>query len=313
MNTIIGLVALLFAVFFLYRRLRTLSLSDVAAYLGALAPAQMALVVLATAFSYLILTGYDRLSLRFLGRSIPYPSVAFAAFTSYAISKNLGISWLTGGSLRYRFYSRRGLTLVEVSKLVLFNTTTFLCGFFFWGGLSLLFFPLKEEKLSLLKGPLLPAVGVALWAALLFYLLICSRPHRTFRFRGRLWYLPPLSIAVSQVALGAIDVFMTLVVLYLLLPAGTVPLPTFLSAYFITEVVAILTHAPGGIGVFESTMLALLGEQISTSILFSALLLYRLIYFLVPLVLGMILLGIDEVRYRPRSLEPILHQKTGNR
>ncbi|MBI3804261.1 MAG: UPF0104 family protein [Nitrospirae bacterium] len=312
-NTIIGLVALLFALFFLYRQLRTLSISDGLAYLHALSPVQIVLALLATALSYLILTGYDRLSLRFLEKSLPYPKVAFAAFVSYAISKNLGISWLTGGSLRYRFYSRWGMTLVEISKLVLFNTTTFLCGFFFWGGLALLFFPPRTEIISFLRGPLLPAFGIALWAVLLLYLLICSQPHKTIRFRNHVWHLPPLSIALSQVVLGAVDVLATLGVLYLLLPSRTVSFLTLLTAYFIGEVVAILTHAPGGIGVFESTLLAVLGQEIAASALFPALLLYRLVYFFVPLVLGMILLGIDEVRDRPGSIDILLHRKTENR
>ncbi|MDC4224269.1 MAG: LPXTG cell wall anchor domain-containing protein [Candidatus Manganitrophus sp.] len=109
-NTIIGLVALLAAGFFLYRRFQTINLAEVADYLRSLEGMRLLTIVgFWTAISYLVLTGYDWLALRFLKKRISYPRVALASFVGYSISKNLGISWLTGGSMRYRFYSRCGM------------------------------------------------------------------------------------------------------------------------------------------------------------------------------------------------------------
>ncbi|MDC4224268.1 MAG: hypothetical protein MPW15_08580 [Candidatus Manganitrophus sp.] len=113
--------------------------------------------------------------------------------------------------------------------------------------------------------------------------------------------------------LGAIDVFVTLWILYLILPPGAVSIGAFLAAYFMAEVVAILTHAPGGIGVFESRMLMLLDGRLSEAVLLSSLLLYRVIYFFIPLAIGIALLTVDEIRYRPQSLDAVLRQKTENR
>lgn len=102
-------------------------------------------------------------------------------------------------------------------------------------------------------------------------------------------------------------------VLYWILPPGAVSIGTFIGAYFIVEVVAILTHAPGGIGVFESSMLVLLDGRLSEAALLSSLLLYRVIYFLIPMVIGIALLAIDEIRSRPQSLDAVLRQKAENR
>lgn len=312
-NTLIGLAALLAAGFFLFKRVQALNRAEVADYLRSLEGMRLAIIVLWTMISYLILTVYDLLSLRFLKKRIPYRQVALAAFVGYSISKNLGISWLTGGSMRYRFYSRWGLALKDVSKLVLFNTTTFLCGFFFWGGFSFFFSPFKEELTAGVPSEMRPWIGVLLWGLLLLYFGVCSRSRKTFTFWGRTWHLPSLSIALSQWLLGTADVFVTLWILFLILPPAAVSLGAFLAAYFMAEVVAILTHAPGGIGVFESTLLMLLDGRLSEAVLLSSLLLYRVIYFLIPLVLGIALLAVDEVRYRPgKSLEAMLHQKTGN-
>jgi len=313
-NTLIGLAALVAAGFFLYRRFRTLDLAEVAQFLRAIEPMRLVVIALWTVISYSILTGYDLLALRFLRKRIPYPQVALASFVGSSISKNLGISWLTGGSMRYRFYSRRGLTLKDVSKLVLFNTSTFLCGFFFWGGFSFFFFSVNQTLPAGLPNPMRPWIGVLLWGLLLLYFLICSQSRKTFTFWGRTWHLPPLSIALGQWLLGTVDVFVTLWILFLILPPGAVSLGTFLRAYFIGEVVAILTHAPGGVGVFESTLSILLSGRLPAAALLSSLLLYRLIYFLIPLIIGLVLLSIDEVHYRPgRSPEAVLHQKIGNR
>lgn len=311
-NTIIGLIALLVAIVFLSRRLREIEFSELAAHLKSIGGVRLSLVLLGTVLGYWILTCYDWLALRFLGKGIAYSRVVFAAFVGYSISKNLGLSWLTGGSLRYRFYSRFGMTLVDVSKLLLFNTSIFLLGFFFWGGFSFLFFPGAAEG-TFLPERLFPMLGLLFWLLPFLYLFICHR-CREIRFRGRRWPLPPLSIGLFQIFLGTVDVFVTLSILYLILPPGAVSLGTFIAAYFMAQVVAITTHVPGGLGVFESIMLVLLGGRLSEAALLSSLLLYRVIYFLIPMVIGIALLAIDEIRDRPgRSLGAILHQKSGKR
>jgi len=128
-NTAITFSALMVAVTLLSYRLRAIRLEELTEHLRTLKGSRVLLIFFSTGISYLILTGFDWAALRYLRKTIPYRQVAQAAFVGYSLSKNLGISWLTGGSLRYRFYSRCGIGLKDVTKLILFNTATFLCRF----------------------------------------------------------------------------------------------------------------------------------------------------------------------------------------
>lgn len=302
-NTAISFAVMVIAVTLLYHRLRNVSMEALVGHLRALEKTKIFLVLMSTVLSYLVLTGYDWLALRFLKKKISYSRAALASFIGYSLSKNLGISWLTGGSLRYRFYSRWGLGLGEVTKLVLFNTSTFLLGFFLWGGLAFSFFPLVQSDLtSFLPRPALRAIGISLILLPLSYLLLCFSRRKVISFRGRRWTLPPPSIALLQLMFGMLDVFFTLWPLYLLLPAGALKLTSFFGIYFTGQLISILTHSPGGLGVFETVMFEMMKGGISEPALLSSLLLYRVVYFLLPLVLGIALLAIDEIRLRKGSI-----------
>src|SRR5262249_14781100 len=81
------------------------------------------------AAAYITLTCYDLFALRTIGRTdVPSRVAAFAAFTSYSIGHNIGATVFTGGAIRFRIYSARGLTIVDVAKLA------FITGLTFWLG-----------------------------------------------------------------------------------------------------------------------------------------------------------------------------------
>lgn len=295
------------AVALLSHRLRAIHPSELIGYLKTLRGSRILLVLLSTGVSYGILTGFDWLALHFLRKPVPYPQIALAAFVSYSLSKNLGISWVTGGSLRFRFYSRYGIGLKEVTKLVLFNTATFLLGFLFWGGLSFAVFPFKNGSASF---PELTVrlIGLGLLALPSLYLTASLLGWKTLSFRRRKWSIPPFKIAILQLVLGILDVFFTIWILYLLLPAGAITLPSFFGIFFTGELLAILSHAPGGIGIFETAMFEMLKDLFSEQLLLSSLLLYRIAYFLLPLAVGVTLLAIDQWKLHRRPIiASILH------
>ena len=314
MNTAIMIAALLFAVVVISRRLHAIRPSELIDYLKTLGGSRILLVFLSTGISYAILTGFDWLALRFLRKPVPYHHVARAAFVGYSLGKNLGISWVTGGSMRYRFYSRYGIGLKEVTKLVLFNTTTFLLGFSFWGGVSFLAFPLKNGPSAYLPELTVRLIGLGLLVLPSLYLTASFLGWESLSFRRRKWRIPPVKIALAQMALGALDVFFTIWVLYLILPPGAIPLHSFFGIFFTGELLAILSHAPGGIGIFETAMFEMLKGLFSEQPLLSSLLLYRIIYFLLPLTLGVTLLAMDEWRLRRRPMIPsMLHPEKKSR
>lgn len=307
-NTAITAVALIVAVGLLSQRLRAIRPQELIDHLDTLPGSRIFLILISTGISYWILTGFDWVALRFLRKPVAYSQAARAAFVGYSLSKNLGISWLTGGSLRYRFYSRCGMGLKEVTKLILFNTTTFLCGFFFWGGLSFTFSSFRNGPGAYLPDLTIRLIGIGLLALPSLYLTASFLGWKTLSFRRRRWSVPPFHMALMQMTLGVLDVFFAIWILYLFLPPGSIAFTSFFGTFFTGQLLAILSHSPGGLGVFETVMFEMLKDLFSEATLLSSLLLYRIVYFLIPLALGITLLAIDELGLRKRpAVASMLH------
>jgi uncharacterized membrane protein YbhN (UPF0104 family) len=100
--------------------------------------------------------------------------------------------------------------------------------------------------------------------------------------------------------MASIDLVLAALVLVVLLPGASLALlPGLLLGYLVAITTGLITHAPGGVGVFEAVMLASLPE-IDRATLFAALLAYRMVYFLIPLAIGMVLFALHEVDLRAR-------------
>ncbi len=258
--------------------------------------------MLATALSYLVTTGYDWLALRYIRQPLPWSKVGFAALLSYAFSNSVGLSVLTSSSLRYRLYSSWGLTAVDIGKIVLFTTLTLWLGILSVGGGVLALNPLQLNAT-----PWLPLDGRLIGLLMLIppaaYLLLGILRRQPLRWRSWTWPMVRWRLAAAQLTVGALDWVMAGVVLYVLLPAPMpVPFGLALGAFLIAQTAGLLSHIPGGLGVFESLMLLLLREQLPTTDLLGALLAYRLIYYLLPLGLAAISLGVYELRHQKERI-----------
>ncbi len=262
---------------------------------------QIGLALGFTALSYLLLTGYDALALKRLGLSIPYRTTALASFTSYSVSFTLGFPLVTGGTVRYWIYSARGVRASEIASL------TVIAGLTFWLGLgailcACLFY--ASESVAVLARTsqlVVQGVGVAVALGTLGYLVWISSGERTIRVRGWNLPLPGLGITLGQMFLGAAEVCAAAAVLYVLLPGGhDIAYPTFLAAYVFACLIGIASHAPGGLGVFEATMLIALSRLPFEPVL-GALLLFRIAYYLLPFILALVLLALHEMIRRIRT------------
>lgn len=254
--------------------------------------------------SYFLLTGYDALALKRLGLSIPYRTTALASYTSYSVSFTLGFPLVTAGTVRYWLYAPRGIRAAEVASL------TVIAGITFWLGMGvvlaglLLYTPETIAGLAHMRGQTVQLVGIGVGLVVLLYLLWVSSAPRSITVRGWRLELPGFGVTLGQMILGAGDVCAAGAVLYVLLPAGNgVAYETFLAAYIFAALIGIASHAPGGLGVFEATMLVALAELPREQVL-GALLLFRLFYYLLPFMLALALLGLYEItrqiRRRPR-------------
>ncbi|HEX8664199.1 MAG TPA: lysylphosphatidylglycerol synthase domain-containing protein [Beijerinckiaceae bacterium] len=254
-----------------------------------------------TALSYLLLTGYDALALRQLGVRIPYRTTALGSFASYAVSFTLGFPLVTGGAVRFRIYAPKGVSPGRVASL------TVIAGLTFWLGMgAVLAFSLIREA-----GPLAvlvyssiktnQAVGLAAAAVVAGYLAWVSVKRRAVRVRGWRLELPGLRLSLAQMLIGAADACAAAGVLYVLLPPGHgIAYETFLGVYVFAVMLGIASHAPGGLGVFEATVLLALSSVPREPVL-GALLLFRLIYYVAPFLLALALLAVHEAVGRMRA------------
>jgi len=251
--------------------------------------------------SYLALTGYDSLALRHLNAHVPYRLTALASFTSYAVSFTLGFPLVTGGAVRYWLYSGAGLSAGKVASL------TVVAGLTFWLGMGLVLasgFLLDADEvgsMSHLADWLNETIGLGLFAILIAYLVWVTRLRRRGKGVFLNFKLPGPMLTLGQTCLGVIDVCAAAGTLYVLLPKGhALGYLAFCALYSFGAMLGIASHSPGGLGVFEATMLKGVGgasEQVLASLL-----LFRVIYYLIPFLLALAFLGANEAVKRWRGL-----------
>jgi phosphatidylglycerol lysyltransferase len=254
------------------------------------------LALLATLVSYLSLTGYDASSLRYVGAPISYRVAAETSFIAYALSNTVGVGVLTGGAVRLRLYGAAGVEAGAISRAIAFNALAFMLGISVVGAAALLW-----GANSVAEALRVPAIALQVGASLILgaatLLIVLCRDGRERRLLGRFTIrMPSASLALQQLAISAIDIAATAAVLWFLLPAGAIEFPTFMGFFAIAIVLGVLSHVPGGLGVFEAVMLVALRDHVPAESLAAALVLYRLIYYVLPLLLALALLVAHEVR-----------------
>lgn len=261
---------------------------------------RLTMAVLLTIASYITLIGYDVLALRVIGRRVGLRTTALASFTSYVFSHNFGFATVTGGVARWRVYRPKGLTLGEVAQVMVMTGVTFWMGVFLILGTAFVFAstPLTVLGMTIGAGRLHGIGAVVLLSLVGYTALLHYRSGRSLRLFGWVVTLPTPRIAGKQFLLATLDHVLAAGVVFALMP--TMPLgdfPLVLTAYLLALLAGLITHAPGGVGVFEVMMVMAL-PQLERSPLLAGLLLYRLVYFLVPLAFGLALFAGHEWRMR---------------
>jgi phosphatidylglycerol lysyltransferase len=286
------IVCLLFtvALWFLHEELKAHHLSDFLASLAALKRSSVAIAVLLTIASYLILISYDGMALKFLGKSIATSTWVPISLASSAISNNFG-TILGGSSIRYRMYSLCGLTATEVMMMSGFISATFWLGIIGLAGITFIFVPLAIPAQLLLPISSTQPIGWVCMAIALTYVAICFSKSRV-AFASR---MPSGPMALSQLTAVAIDLLVAISVLYWLMPQsiaiGFFPL---LAMYLLAIFVGVISQVPGGLGVFELVLLWLIHPEHPEE-LFGSLLAFRAIYYLLPLAIALIGISVHEV------------------
>ena len=300
------------SLFVLARTLTNVNWSDLRAAIAATSAEQIVAASLFTALSYLVLTGYDALALRQLKISVPYRTTSLASFTSYAISFTLGFPLITAGTVRYWIYSRAGVSAGKVASLTVIAGITFWLGMALVIGIALTIQPDEIADVNHLKGWINLLIGLGILVGIMFYLAWVSRGHRRVSLQGLRLELPGLTLTLGQLMLGVIDLCSAAAALYVILPAHHgMDFISFAATYVLACLLGIASHVPGGIGAFEATMLKTVPSP-SAEALLASLLLFRIIYYVVPFVLALALLGANESIRRWNSLRAAMSRPQTN-
>jgi phosphatidylglycerol lysyltransferase len=291
----IGLVLFLAALEVLRVELHAVTWRELSADVWQTSPARLLLALALTVLNYLALTGYDLLAFAYIGKALPPVRIAAVSFLAYAIANNVGFAMLSGASVRYRFYTRWGVTAEELSRIVFSYSVTFWLGLFALGGLSLAVAPIPDIA-GLPARPILVPLGWLLMVVPPAYLVLTlarRAPLNVGRFELP---LPSPAIAFAQIVISAVDWTLAGAVLYVLLPLHAPGFLTFLGIFLVAILLGIVSHVPGAIGVFEGLMVLLLRPYLTSGELLPALVVFRAVYYLMPLLIGLVALVVDEFR-----------------
>jgi phosphatidylglycerol lysyltransferase len=302
-------VAVLCAAFWiLHREISHLQPQEILAQIRSIPPGNLLAALAFTACGYTVLTGYDALAMRYIGRSLSYRHTAQTAFMAFAVAHNVGIAALSGGSVRYRMYSLLGLSGTEIARVILFCSVTFGLGACLLLGLAVLVMPSIDAGVLRLSAAELDAAGVLLMALPVAYLTMAWFRSAPFHVGAWSLALPPPRIGLAQVSLSTADLALAAASLYILLPTelqtGFLP---FLGIYLIAIAAGLVSNVPGGIGVFEAVLIISLPDA-DRSELLGAVILYRVIYYILPLFLALLLLAGHEVRRYRVILAPTVRK-----
>lgn len=286
-----GLFFFVLAAYMLYHQLSKYSLNDIKEALFSIPHYNLLIACLASIGGYVALSSYDYLALRYIKRKLAAWKWIFAGVIGFSVSNNAGHAIVSGGTIRYRLYTRWRFHASEIVKMVTFSGFTYLVACFFliivgyfltpnhaFGGGSV-------SKLTTQIVALVSVIGLLVYfSASLFY-------KKPIDIKGMEFDIPSFNMALAQMTIGAADIIMDSFVLYfVLVPFVEIPFETFMGVFIIAKVLGVFSQVPGGLGVFEGLFLYIIPGEHNQAMLFGALIAYRIIYYLLPLVIAGIML-----------------------
>jgi len=289
MWTAVGLGAVVLSIWLLVDRVRGISIDDIGRSLTAIPLGSWLLSSLATLVAYAALAGYDRVALMHLRKRVPWRFIAAASFTAYAIGHNVGASVLSGAVVRYRAYRAKGLAPYEIAVLVAFCSFTFALGAVLLGGIVLLLVPeLPRLFVPELAGWTSYGAAGLLLGMVALYVAGSAFRLRPVRLRGRRLVYPRLPVVWRQLLIGPIELLAAAAIIHFALPdAGHPGFLVVLGVFLASFSIALLSHAPGGLGVLEFVFLLAMPGMDPVDVI-AALLVFRLLYLLLPLALSIL-------------------------
>lgn len=296
LSALVALALLAGAAWVLWWRLQDLEWAEVVAAMERISSLGLVMAVVCTIGTYVALSGFDMLGVRVVRAGVPMGRAALTGFIAQSLSHTVGFGTVTGPAIRWRLYRQYNVGPGQVGLIVVFVFWTFTLGALPLGVVALLTQAERISAIANVPEPVLWAAAVGLAGVLAAYLWLSVR-RQPITLRGRRMEVPGLRISLWQIGLGLVDILFAAAIFWWLMPEGAMPFPRYMALYMLTIVAGVLTHIPGGIGVFEAMMLLFFPDQPAATVL-GAVLVYRLLYNLIPLALALIAFGWVEARQR---------------
>ena len=294
---ILGTLFLAAVLLLLVRYARTVDWGAVKESIAELPRPVLMQAFLFAAGSHLVYSLLDLVGRYYTGHRLPKRKVMQISFISYAFNLNLG-SLVGGIGFRYRLYGKSGIRYGNITRIVTLSMMTNWLGYILLAGMVFTIAPLQLPPTWTLDSEELRLLGVGLLAFSVVYLLLCAfSPRRRWTVRGHDIELPSLRMAGAQLAISCSHWSLMAAVPWALLQ-GQVDYPTVLSVLLIAAIAGVILHIPAGLGVTEAVFIALLSHRIPEHQLLGALLAYRAIFYLTPLLVGALLYLKVEMRTR---------------
>jgi uncharacterized membrane protein YbhN (UPF0104 family) len=292
---VVGLLAVAFSVWLLYHELRGISVDDVIDGLAAIPLHRWLLAGAAALLAYAALAGYDRLALMHLRRHISWPFITLASFTTYALAHNVGASVFSGAVVRYRAYGSQGLSASEIGVLIAFCSFTFVLGTILLAGIVLVLRPeLTDRFVDVLPLEISTTTGILMLFLVWLYVFGSWLQLKPLKLGSFELHYPRLPIVGRQLVIAPLELIGAAGIIYFALPPEANPgFITVLGIFLASFSLALISHAPGGLGVLEIVFLAGLSEMDEAQVL-AALLVFRLFYLLLPFALALIVVLVFE-------------------
>lgn len=286
------------AAYLVYRTWSQYEFDDVVAALRTLPKANLALCLLFAACSYFCLACGDWLAVRYAGKPLPFHQTALASFTALSIGHNVGLAAMSSGAVRYRFYTRWGLHTEDIAKVIAFCGITVGLGLATLGAVSLCLRPDDASSMTGLDHGSIAGVSLACLAVPVLYLVLSASVRKPMRVRGWSLQLPRFPLALGQIVVGTVNFGFVAAALHQMLSAvGDAPFLKVAAASITANIAAIVSHVPGGLGVLEATVVQVLPGAASIA----AVIAYRVVYYFIPLAIGVPLLVGSEVAFKSAS------------
>ena len=306
---VVGAATIAISAWLLYKELRGLSLDDVWDSLAAISPTHWVLSGLSTLLAYAALAGYDRIALIHLGRKIDWWFITICSFTTYALSHNVGASVVSGAVVRYRAYSSKGLTPAEIGVLIALCSFTFMLGTLLLAGLVLLIEPELLERF----GDLIPVeasavTGVVILASIALYVIASFLKLKPLKLGSINIFYPAPKVVVPQLIIAPVELIGAAGIIYFALPeVGNPGFLVVLGIFLISFSAALLSHAPGGLGVLELVFVMGLPDMDPADVI-AALLVFRMFYLIIPFIMALVVILVFERSQFRRDNPPDLRR-----